>query len=157
MADEKWGFFPLLGGFCYFDEDRQLLQCNAISLVPSDCCLNFEGPITPSAAAMQELHTQRRMTPVTIDVLQEAGYRAFAWVNPNESIGGIQLSEEVPYPSGAFVYEMSMADPVAFALHPHPKEFVDQWHAMHGPQSAPTGMKKTNSKCYWCQIPGPNN
>ena len=103
LADEKWGYFMLVGGFIYFDADKKLIQANALTLVPSHYSLVFQGPYEPSRACIEALRERHRMIDVTLDALEEAGFKAFGWVNPAEAPAGARLGagkdEEVAEPT----------------------------------------------------------
>ena len=109
-AHAPWLFFLLLGGFCYFDEAGTLLQLNALALSESEQSLHLVGPHTASDAACEWLRAHGRLHPITLPALQASGFKGFGWVHPQESPGGFPFCpEEVLFPDGAFVYEISEA------------------------------------------------
>ena len=113
-------FFVLTGGFCYFGGDeagRPLLTCNALVLVPSIHMLHFTGPYRPSSRAVQALADQGRLVDVTLDPLEHAGFHAWAWVLPKETLGGTKISKDHESEHGGFVFERRAGDaPAFFAL-----------------------------------------
>ena len=137
LADERWAFFLLVGGFCYFTEDDtgrfKLMQCNALVLVPSDFTMEFDGPHTPDPAALQVLKKRSRIVDVTLDVLEDAGFAAFGWVLPDELPGGSKVcqggSNAIDYPHGGFLYEMIDAEPTFFALQAPSEEAIKAYNA----------------------------
>ena len=120
-AGAHWLFFPLLGGFVYFDEQGALMQANALSLVPGRGTeprdLTVCGPHAASPSSLAGLAAQSRMARVTLEALQSKGFIRFAWVNPAEAPGGVLLGHQ-PYPYGAFAYEMSGREPVYYEVVP---------------------------------------
>ena len=107
-AQEPWLFFLLLGGFCYFDGAGVLLQVNALTLNKSTQSLHLVGPHEAAPAACEWLRERGRLHPITLPSLQESGFRSFGWVHPCETANGVMLGQDdVRYPDGAFVYELS--------------------------------------------------
>ena len=137
LADERWAFFLLVGGFCYFVEDEKtkewtLLQCNALVLVPSEYTMDFEGPFEPHMAALNYLKQNGRQVDVTLDALEEQGFAAFGWVLPSEKPGGHAVCD-TDYPLGGFMYEMaSWKDPsrMFFKLMPPTDKTVAEFNRL---------------------------
>ena len=148
LADEKWAYFLLVGGFVFFDEAGMLLQCNALTLVPSRWQLHFAGPFYPTRTALNGMRQAGRMAAVTLDVLQAAGFAAFGWAHGAEAPGGQRLDEgiETKIAHGAFVYEMAGSDPTYFALLPHTPEqiakFVQDAASVKGHKDAEGGTER---------------
>ena len=139
LANELWAFFLLVGGFCYFVEDpetgaRTLVQINALVLVPSEYTMDFDGPHKPLDAALHALHVRNRLVDVTLDVLEDAGFAAFGWVMPSELPGGTMIVDDIPYPHGGFLYEMTNDRPPTFFALQEPRATLQQgamiWVAM---------------------------
>ena len=106
---QPWEYFVLLGGYVYFDADRQLLACNALVHFSSATCLHLIGPFQPSATALTALRQQGRLVATTLAPLREAGFEKIAWVNPRETPGGGTLladGTEIQN-NGCFVYELA--------------------------------------------------
>ena len=135
LADERWAFFLLVGGFCYFAEDEKtknwtLLQCNALVLVPSEYTMDFEGPFEPAMAALNHLKQNGRQIDVTLDALEEQGFAAFGWILPDEKPGGHAVCD-TDYPFGGFMYEMVPGKEPArmfFKLMPPTEEHVAEFN-----------------------------
>ena len=139
LVEEMWGFFLLVGGFIYMDENKQILQNNALTLVPTDFMMNFNGPKTPGVECLQGLQTHGRMINVTLETLQEAGFKAFGWAHANEKPDGHALSTSEGYKHGAFVYIMKGAPPTFFALEPHDDEQLAEFEESQGRRPARKG------------------
>jgi hypothetical protein len=139
LVEEMWGFFLLVGGFIYMDENKQILQNNALTLVPTDFMMNFDGPKTPGVECLQGLQTRGRMIDVTLETLQEAGFKAFGWAHANEKTDGHALSTSEGYEHGAFVYIMKGAPPTFFALEPHDDEQLAEFEESQGRRPARKG------------------
>lgn len=144
LTDEPWGYFLLVGGFCYFDEAGKMCACAALTLVPQIWTLNFDGPLKPTSEALNHLRKQKRMCDVTLDALESAGFEAFGWAHAqgDKSENGISITEEPaesPYPHGGFVYEMIGNEKNFFTLVPHTPEqladFAMQSDKLPGPQT----------------------
>jgi hypothetical protein len=116
--DDESFFFFLLGGFCYFDERKQFLQANAISLsrrfsviehgeevMVSSGELVFDGPYALGDNVADALRAADRFAAWSVAALKDAGLLTVAWVNPSERPGGLALHETVTWQSGAFVCE----------------------------------------------------
>ena len=116
--DDEVFFFFLLGGFCYFDERKQFLQANAISLnrrfsaiehgeevKMSSGELIFDGPYALGDNVAHALRIADRFATWSIAAFKDAGLLTLAWVNPSERPGGLALHETVTWESGAFVCE----------------------------------------------------
>ena len=104
------GHFLLLGGFCYFDQQGQLLAVNAISAdVHSPARLLLDGPHRAHADALRGLRAHGRLQQVTLSPLVDAGFHEFCWVNPSERLspGGVELADGISYPDGAFLYQFN--------------------------------------------------
>ena len=99
------------GGFCYFDAAKSLLGCNSLSpdltgshigLLPAGVGkINFDGPYSANANLLLPLAAANRLVPVTVPLLREAGFDAFAWVHPREKLGTSVFPANA---HGAFVY-----------------------------------------------------
>ena len=153
LTKELWGFFLLVGGFCYFDKDRKPLQgansTNALTLVPSENTMNFVGPFDPELDAFQALHEEGRMVPITLDALQDAGFKAFGWVNPREAVGGKPLNaDESKYAHGAFVYLMQDGSKNFFGLIPPTEEEIEEYKAKlaRASDGKRFGLKRLNTQ-----------
>ena len=123
--------FLLLGGFVYFDDVGNVLQCNAISAKENASKrLQLDGPHAASEHARLAMEQQGRLFPVTHMALRDAGYLRFGWVNPSECPGGHKLedcdageAEEEGYPHGAFLYEYLASGDRKDVSHSEPKLF----------------------------------
>ena len=109
---QSWLDFVLIGGFCYFDKDRNFLSGNALSAGDGNSHhnfgrLNLQGPLSGSKEAGRALEQAGRMQKVTVPALTLLGFTAFAWVNPSESPGGqpLGLRDGITLENGGFVYE----------------------------------------------------
>ena len=113
-----WLYFLLVGGYCYFDEHRRLLQTNAFVMTPTERKLDFAGPFLPAADAIQVLRDAQRLRNVTLAPLLAQGFRHFAWLNPSERPGGKPLLADGGdlTNNGAFLYEMESGESVVFSL-----------------------------------------
>ena len=129
LADEMWGFFLLVGGFIFLDEERKVIAVNALTLVPSVNVMNFDGPCPASLEAINALQSRTRMAPITLEALLAAGFKAVSWVAPSEEVGGVALSESTSYPHGAFVYLMQpgYGPPTFFSLRAHTEAELEEW------------------------------
>ena len=118
LTAEPWGYFLLVGGFCFFGADGTLLECAALTLVPTRWMLHFDGPLTPTPEALKALRDQKRMFTVTIDALESAGFEAFGWAHaagaPHETVR--ITGADVEYPHGGFLYDMIGDEHNFFAL-----------------------------------------
>jgi len=119
-----WAYLLLVGGFLFFDDEGTLIQANALTLVPSDHMMKFDGPHAPNRDALQTLRESGRMKAVTLDALESMNFKSFGWVHACEVLNGNQLSieEGVKYAHGAFVYEMKGSEPNFFQLLEHTAE-----------------------------------
>ena len=115
---EPWTFFLLLGGYCYFDAQRRLVQCNGFALTPERTSFTLAGPLPPSADAVRYLDLANRLRDVTLTDLREQGFERFAWVNPGERPGGVALlADGADLPThGCFLYVLASGDAVLYAL-----------------------------------------
>ena len=105
---DGWLYFLLLGGWCYFDEHRNLISTNAIVLTRSPLArLTLQGPFTPQREAVDHLRLANRLQNITLRPLLEQGFQRFGWVNPGEAPGGVRLraSHESHLETGCFIYE----------------------------------------------------
>ena len=75
-----WLYFLLLGGFCYYDANRALIQTNALVMTTSERKLTLAGPFHPSAAVVAALKSASRLRPVTLTPLRAQGFDRFSWV-----------------------------------------------------------------------------
>ena len=106
--NSRWVFFTLLGGFCYFDENRAFLRANALSLEGSVKGLRLVGPYETTPSAADWLGSLGRLQPVTLKQLRDGGFSSFGWILPEETPGGQPLSTDgITIPNGAFAYIMS--------------------------------------------------
>ena len=115
---EPWLLFLLLGGYCYFDADRKLIQVNAIGIQPTAHTLSLAGPFQPSHAAVAALCAAARLRELTLECIREKGLSHFAWVNPGERPGGNMLlanGGELPN-NGAFVYQSASGEAVVYSV-----------------------------------------
>ena len=112
--------FLTFGGFVYFDSEHKVLQLNALAPEGDEAAaaahLTLVGPGIASEHFMTLLHVNRRLQPVTLGNLVEAGFRKFGWVHPNEHLRGTRASDEIDYPAGVFVYSMRDGPPVMYVL-----------------------------------------
>ena len=119
LLEEPWAFLCLMGGFCYFDEALELIGVNSVTFVKTAFCFHFEGPYPATSDAIVALQSQARLATVSLRGLQDQGYRSFAWVHPNETLGGHSLSAgPATYEYGAFAYGMGGRNACFFALSP---------------------------------------
>ena len=99
----------LNGGFVYFDGlkpvqgkwQSSILGINVICPEGSAGILQFDGPYPLGPEAQRELQHQKRMQPVTLAAIRQAGAESFAWVHPGEFGEGLG---NVPAEYGAFTY-----------------------------------------------------
>ena len=77
LADEVWAYLLLVGGFLFFDDEGTLIQANALTLVPSDHMMKFDGPHAPNRDALQTLREAGRMKAVTLDALESMNFKSF--------------------------------------------------------------------------------
>lgn len=115
---EPWLFFLLLGGYAYFDAQKQLVRTNAFVLTPARASLNAIGPMTPSSSAIEALRKANRLRNVTLRPLLSAGFARFAWTNRGERPGGAFLladGSDAPG-AGCFVYETQEGVLMLYAL-----------------------------------------
>ena len=106
---QPWEYFVLLGGYVYFDADRQLVACNALVHSSQPTCLHMIGPFQPSETALDALRQQGRLVATTLAPLREAGFERVGWVNPRETPGGGTLlagGTDIQN-DGCFVYELA--------------------------------------------------
>ena len=99
--DDNLLFFFLLGGFVYFDEGKQFLQANAVSLQKTSLKLNFDGPYRMEPEAAQALKTSGRLRTLPLKSLNSVGLMKFGWCNPSERPNGCRLHDTVGWKSGA--------------------------------------------------------
>ena len=120
MARHTWGFVLLVGGFVYLDDDHNVLQVNALTFAKTANALSLAGPYAPSAKALDALRAQRRMQPLAVGALAEAGMKALGWVHPAELFTGTSLSDGTRNEHGSFVYEWqaSAAAPMVYSVFP---------------------------------------
>ena len=112
LAQQSWAFVLLAGGYAYFDATQRLLQVNAIAYAPSPTGLVLVGhPVDGHAArnAAAMLQKRGRFMPIADESLLSAGFDAYSWVHASEAFDGALVSEEHPYPHGAFLYRRSPA------------------------------------------------
>ena len=105
---QPWLYFFLLGGYCYFDAQRRLLQTNAFVMTPQPHGLTMIGPFEPAAAAVAALRRQTRLLDTTLEPLRAQGFVRWAWINPGEKPGGAELLVDGGgiANNGAFIYEL---------------------------------------------------
>lgn len=116
---DPWLLFLLLGGYCYFDSDRKLIQTNALVMAPTGYSLSLAGPFRPSHAAVAGLGATGRLRELTLLPLREKGFEHVAWVNPGERPGGCAalLANGGDLPNnGAFVYQAASGEAVVFSV-----------------------------------------
>ena len=107
LARNPWAFVLLTGGFAYFDAEMKLLAINAVAMAPSPTGLVLVGrPVCGqgSAQAADVLSKKGRLVPIAYPDLLSVGFDASAWVHGSENFNGVSLSDDTPYPHGAFVY-----------------------------------------------------
>lgn len=75
----------LLGGFLYFDANKQLLCFNGLALSPSSVVISLKGPFDGDLAFKDRVADAGRLMSVTINQLREGGFRNFAWIHPSET------------------------------------------------------------------------
>ena len=119
---QPWGAALSMGGFWYFDQEKQLLQANSFDSVDNTAPqLHFAGPASVTeSGACRALEAQGRMQRVTIESLLEQGIERFGWVHGSEKPGGCALSHEHGYPMGGFVYAMASGEAIFYALQKSP-------------------------------------
>ena len=83
----------LLGGFLYFDADKQLLCFNGLALSPSSVVISLKGPFDGDLAFTDRVADAGRLADVTISQLREGGFRKFAWIHPSETFSQDDGSE----------------------------------------------------------------
>ena len=77
---EPWLFFLLLGGFCYFDANHEILQTNAFVMTPTQHKLILAGPLNPSKQAVAAMRRASRLRPITLEPLRAQGFERLAWI-----------------------------------------------------------------------------
>jgi len=120
----------LLGGFCYFDSNDELLQVNSLSFAPGDSgVLFFDGPFDAPSATLPAMTDLERMQPVSLVQFLNAGVAHIGWINSNE--GGKLLADgaaardsmmpaATPWESGAFLCALSDGGSVFFRAQAQP-------------------------------------
>ena len=86
LSSSPWAFFFLCGGFLYFDEKRDLISVNAVSLTPSPLKLELFGPFECDSGFIAALTVLKRFDEVTIDALRDVGFLELAFVGPAEQL-----------------------------------------------------------------------
>ena len=94
------------GGFAFFDANGNILRVDAIcprsTTTPRNRLIEFAKRGSPLPyAALRSLAADRRFFPVTIDHFRARGARYFAWILPQETIGGLSSEK---YGAFAFVF-----------------------------------------------------
>ena len=135
LTKELWGFFLLVGGFCYFDKDRKPLQgANSTSalqaLVPSENTMNFVGPFLTRSSTRSKRCMRRG---VWCDHPgRAAGCRLQGvWVGQSEeAVGGSRSTRmRSKYAHGNFVYLMQDGSKNFFGLIPPTEEEIEEYKA----------------------------
>ena len=109
----------MLGGFCYFDGNKTLIQTNALTLDTSPHELRLVGPYTTAAAAATWMERSGRLAPVTLKQLSDGGFKRFGWVLPDEQPGGHALSAaSVSHSAGAFAYQTESGASIFYIVGP---------------------------------------
>ena len=58
---DPWLFLTLLGGFCYFDANKALIQTNALTLDKSPHVLHLVGPYKAADDVAQWMESSKRL------------------------------------------------------------------------------------------------
>ena len=133
LKEEPWACVFLIGGFAYFDEKRQPVAINAYmsamepkpqqrsrnNLSSSIAAMHiFLGPNPVTVEAVHALEENGRLSTVTSPELQNQGLRRFAWVHPNENVGGhpLHAATEPPNSYGALVYVKEDGNGISYRL-----------------------------------------
>ena len=75
----------LVGGFAYFRvPEREIVQINALSMMPSRNRICLEGPLLFDDSLAGSLQAADRMCKVTLDSLEILGLTSFCWIHPEE-------------------------------------------------------------------------
>ena len=86
MWGVSWGGAPASGASpCTSSSHHNVLQVNALTFAKTANALSLAGPYAPSAKALDALRAQRRMQPLAVGALAEAGMKALGWVHPAET------------------------------------------------------------------------
>lgn len=140
LANEPWAFLLLLGGFTYLDEAKNVLATNALALIPSETCLEMAGPYLPSTKPLNEMVKQKRMSPITLEALQDAGFASFGWVHPSERVRhGTQTMPRAHHPPPP--------RPITHHHHHHPSPTVTRL-------LSPTPPLPTHTAWVWTRVSG---
>ena len=74
----------IIGAFVYFDEHKEVVSVNAISLRETIFDLRLSGPFDTREEAMKEVKRSNRGQPLLVNHFHEAGFVASAWIRPME-------------------------------------------------------------------------
>ena len=74
----------MLGAYIYFDENKEVIQVNAVSLKETIYHLQLAGPFKAPKEAVDGLRELDRVHPISSGILQECSYVAFGVSYPNE-------------------------------------------------------------------------
>eukprot|EP01062_Namystynia_karyoxenos_P082481 TRINITY_DN92_c1_g2_i1.p1 TRINITY_DN92_c1_g2~~TRINITY_DN92_c1_g2_i1.p1 ORF type:complete len:1498 (+),score=413.44 TRINITY_DN92_c1_g2_i1:406-4494(+) len=108
-TDDPVVAFAILGGFLHVDENGVVCGANALTQGET---MHFDGPFPWRQEYTEQLRADGRITPVTLRFLRDLGARFFAYLIPNETLGGVngrppwRISRH-----GGFVYLMDECAP----------------------------------------------
>jgi len=74
----------MLGAYVYFDQEKKVIQVNALSLKETNYHLQLAGPFKPPKEAVDGLRELDRVHPMTLEIFQECSYVAFGVSSPGE-------------------------------------------------------------------------
>eukprot|EP01065_Artemidia_motanka_P017278 TRINITY_DN20784_c0_g1_i1.p1 TRINITY_DN20784_c0_g1~~TRINITY_DN20784_c0_g1_i1.p1 ORF type:complete len:1344 (+),score=278.87 TRINITY_DN20784_c0_g1_i1:67-4032(+) len=107
-TDDPLGAFAVYGGFLYLDAEAQVVGANALA---AGDMLHFDGPFPWRQEYTQQLEADGRLVPITLHALREKGATHFAYLMPNEVLGGFKgLAPWKVSKHGGFVYMMQGGD-----------------------------------------------
>lgn len=85
-AERTWAipFCAILGGFAYFDENKDLVQVNVLSPFKTKYKFPLAGPFKANKDAMTDLREFDRVFPLTLSVFHECSFNGLAVTSPSE-------------------------------------------------------------------------
>lgn len=100
LNDRPEGNYCTFGGYCYFDDSRNVVGTNAICPANLDVLgLMFGRPHLLDAESTSTLTKQGRFQDITIPMMTQKGATHFAWIRPGE------FPDTIAAPDGAFAYK----------------------------------------------------
>lgn len=85
-TERTWAipFCAILGGFAYFDENKDLIQVNVLSPFKTKYKFPLDGPFEANEYAMTDLREFDRVFPLTLSVFHECSFNGLAVTSPSE-------------------------------------------------------------------------